>query len=106
MSQEPLNFSLLQAHIQQLKKLDDLIVRHHQHGQGASEFMTSQYEYRKEQLLKEIVAELVAHSFEDRLPEKMRILYQLLARFLPSHVEVQKGDRETNELEQLGSLLA
>ena len=106
MKQVSLNIPLMQAHIQQLKDLDDLIAQHQQHGGATAEFMISQYLHRKEQLLKELVAELVAHNFENRLHEKMHLLRGLLIRFLSPDQLASRDQPERDELSELEALLA
>ncbi len=105
MNQTSLNIPLLQEQIQQLKRLDGLIAQHQKHGGTAAEFISSQYQHRKEQLLKELVVELAAHDFEDRLHEQMHLLRLVLVRFVTSEHMEESRPQEQDELRELKALL-
>jgi hypothetical protein len=103
MSKQELNVAQMQEWIQQLKKLDELILLHQQHGGEAADFMVSQYTFSKEQLLKHFVSELVQHNFENQLHAQMVLLQKLLGRFLSEKPGAlsSTGAESIRQLEQL-----
>lgn len=106
MSKQEISVVQMQGYIQQLKKLDELISLHKQHGGEATDFMVSQYTFSKEQLLKDAVLELIQHDCGGQLHGQMILLQKLLGRFVGQEPVVESTTDRTDPIRQIEILLA
>lgn len=80
-----------------LKKIDAVILSHLSHGSDTSDVMLSQYSARRDQLLVYFINELNASDDLEETSQRLSLIKQIMERFF-NHPVVKKQDQHLDSL--------